>query len=225
MILAAGRGERMRPLTDERPKSLLVAGGKPLIAWLIERLVTAGIRELVINHAYKGRMIEDEVGDGSKWGASVVYSPEAMALETAGGIARALPLLGGEPFVAVAADIFSDYDFNRLVARASELELAHLVLVDNPPHNARGDFALEGDRMRNSGPESLTFSAIGLYRPALFAGVSPDVPSKLAPLLRAAVDAGHATGEHHRGDWRDIGTPGRLAELDRRLRPAPGASR
>ncbi len=208
----------MRPLTDERPKSLLIAGGKPLIARLIERLVAAGIRELVVNHAYKGAMIEDALGDGSPWGASIAYSPEATALETAGGIARALPLLGSDPFIAVAADIYSDYDFKRLVHRAADLELAHLVLVDNPAHNPRGDFALEGDRVRNTGPATLTFSAMGLYRPALFAGVSPEQPSRLAPLLRAAIDAGHVSGEHHPGDWRDIGTPQRLAELDRDLR-------
>ena len=217
MVLAAGRGERMRPLTDESPKSLLVAGGKPLIVWLIERLAAAGIRELVINHAWKGAMIEAALGNGASFGVSIRYSPEATALETAGGIARALPLLGGEPFIAVAADVYSDFDFTRLVAHATTLELAHLVLVPNPAHNARGDFALEGERLLNAGPAMLTFSGIGLYRPALFAGVSPEAPSKLAPLVRAAISAGHATGELHSGEWRDIGTPQRLAELDDHL--------
>jgi MurNAc alpha-1-phosphate uridylyltransferase len=220
MILAAGRGERMRPLTDAMPKSLLPAGGRPLIAWLIGQLAKAGIRELVINHAYKGEMIERELGDGAALGVAIAYSPENPALETAGGIARALPLLGSEPFVAVAADIYSDYDFSLLTGRVGALRLAHLVLVPSPIHNPRGDFALEAGRVLNDGPQRLTFSAIGLYRPELFAGISPDQPAKLAPLLRREIDAGQVSGELHEGEWRDIGTPERLAALDLRLREA-----
>ena len=205
----------MRPLTDAMPKSLLPAGGRPLIAWMIERLARAGIRELVINHAHKGALIEAALGDGSRHGVSIVYSPESPALETAGGIARALPLLGPAPFVAAAADVYSDYDFSRLCAAALAPDcFAHLVLVPNPAHNAGGDFALDGARVLNDAPERLTFSGIGLYRPELFAGVPPDAPAKLAPLLRAAIDRGRVSGEVHRGEWRDIGTPERLAALD-----------
>jgi MurNAc alpha-1-phosphate uridylyltransferase len=219
MFLAAGRGERMRPLTDAMPKSLLRAGGRPLIAWMIERLAKAGIRELVINHAHLGALIEAELGDGSRHGVAIVYSPENPALETAGGIARALPLLGPAPFIAAAADVFSDYDFSRLTAATLAPGcLAHLVLVSNPGHNPKGDFALEGTRVLNDATERFTFSGIGLYRPELFAGVSPDAPAKLAPLLRASIDQGRVTGELHAGEWRDIGTPERLAALDHDLK-------
>jgi MurNAc alpha-1-phosphate uridylyltransferase len=214
MILAAGRGERMRPLTDAVPKSLLRAGGKPLIVWMIEGLARAGIRELVINHAHHGELIEQALGDGSQLGVSINYSPENPALETAGGIARALPLLGSGPFIAVAADIYTDYDFSRLIAAAKTLPSAHLVLVPNPEHNPKGDFALDGSRVENDGPQRLTFAALGLYRPELFAGFSRDAPAKLAPLLRAAIGRAQVTGEQYGGEWRDIGTPSRLAQLD-----------
>jgi MurNAc alpha-1-phosphate uridylyltransferase len=220
MILAAGRGERMRPLTDAMPKSLLQAAGKPLIMWLIESLARAGVRELVINHAYKGEMIERTLGDGSALGVSIAYSPESTALETAGGIARALPLLGVAPFIALAADVYTEFDFSRLTALRLE-SMAHLVLVPNPAHNSRGDFALQGERVLNEPPPgvpSRTFSGIGVYRPELFKGVSPDAPSKLATLLRPAIATGRVSGELFTGDWRDIGTPERLATLDHDLR-------
>jgi N-acetyl-alpha-D-muramate 1-phosphate uridylyltransferase len=217
MILAAGRGERMRPLTDAKPKSLLRAGGKPLIAWMIERLASAGVHEFVINHAYLGQMIEEELGDGARFGVRIAYSPEKEALETAGGIAKALQLLGDEPFIAAAADIYSDFDFTRMVARSNKMELAHLVLVPNPLHHPEGDFALDGERVLSDGPDRLTFSAMGLYRPELFAGIAPGSRAQLAPLLRHAMDHGRVSGEVHRGEWRDIGTPQRLADLERDL--------
>ena len=217
MILAAGRGERMRPLTDDLPKSLLRAGGKPLVVWLIERLARAGIRELVVNHAHKGEMIEAALGDGSSLGVSIRYSPEAQALETAGGIANALASLGDGPFVAVAADIYTDYDFSRLLERSvAGLGEAHLVLVPNPDHNRNGDFGLQQSRVLNQ-PRQFTFSGIGLYRRQLFDSVSPGSTAKLAPLLRRAIEAGRVSGELHEGEWRDIGTPARLAALERDL--------
>jgi MurNAc alpha-1-phosphate uridylyltransferase len=217
MLLAAGRGERMRPLTDSMPKSLLNAGGKPLIVRMIERLARAGVRELVINHAHKGEMLEAALGDGSALGVSIRYSPEAPALETAGGIANALPLLGAEPFIAVNADVFCDYDFSRLLALSTGLRLAHLVLVPNPDHHLNGDFGLEGSLVVNEAPHRLTFSGIGLYRPGLFDSLAIGVPVKLAPLLRGAIAAQQVSGELHKGEWRDIGTPERLAALDRDL--------
>ena len=218
MILAAGRGERMRPLTDRMPKSLLCAGGKPLIVWLIERLACAGVRELIVNHAYKGEMIEATLGHGDALGVAIRYSPEEVALETAGGIANALPLLGPQPFIAVAADVYSDYDFSRLCNLDPGAALAHLVLVPNPDHNTGGDFGLEGSRVLNE-PRRFTFSGIGLYRPALFEGIGRGASAKLAPLLRRAIEANLVSGELHSGDWRDIGTPARLAALERDLSP------
>lgn len=216
MILAAGRGERMRPLSDTTPKSLLEAGGKPLIVWTIERLAQAGVRELVINHAHLGERIEAALGDGSRFGVAIRYSAESPALETAGGIANALPLLGEEPFIATAADVFSDYDFSRMANAVPRLAMAHLVLVPNPDHNPRGDFALEGARLRNDGAR-LTFSGIGLYRPRLFAAIAPGTSAKLAPLLCEAIAVGRISGELHTGLWRDVGTPERLLALKREL--------
>lgn len=219
MILAAGRGERMRPLTDFTPKPLLLAGGKPLIQWHIEKLAQAGIRDLVINHAHLGQQIEDALGNGSRFGVSIRYSPEAVALETAGGIANALPLLGDAPFLVVNGDIFTDYDFSRLpdLRRLQEVD-AWLVLVENPEHHPEGDFALNGDRVGQQGEHRLTFSGIGLYRPALFGRIARGDAAKLAPLLRSAMDRGLVGGERHAGLWQDIGTPQRLNELDQLLR-------
>ncbi|HJV94003.1 MAG TPA: nucleotidyltransferase family protein [Azonexus sp.] len=218
MILAAGRGERMRPLTDHTPKPLLMAGGKPLIAWHLERLAAAGFRDVVINHAHLGGQIEAALGDGAPWGLRIAYSPEPPgALETAGGIATALPLLGDQPFLVVNGDIYCDWDFNR--ARQLEGKIAHLVMVDNPAHHAGGDFSLDGEHVTSAqGGQTLTYAGIGLFIPAFFANVTPGSVMKLRPLLDAAIAAGTLTGERHAGRWVDVGTPQRLAELDQELR-------
>jgi MurNAc alpha-1-phosphate uridylyltransferase len=228
MILAAGRGERMRPLTDHTPKPLLQVGGKPLIVWHIERLVRAGITDLVINHAHLGVQIEYALGDGSQHGATITYSDEGMALETAGGIAFASHLLGDEIFAVVNGDVYCDYDFSGLASWAAALansqDVAHLVLVDNPEHNLKGDFVLQKDRIvptaSSLNPQSsiLTFSGIGLYRPDLFSHIPRGSKAPLAPLLREQIAAGKVSGEHHRGVWVDVGTPQRLDELDKQLR-------
>lgn len=225
MILCAGRGERMRPLTDTIPKPLLPVGGRALVEWTIARLAQSGILELVINHAHLGARIESHLGDGARLGVSIRYSREAVALETAGGIANALPLLGETPFIVANGDLWCDYDFARLRAlsesgRFAPDTLAHLVLVANPPHNARGDFGLAGDRLVNDAPSRFTFSGIGLYRPALFQSIARGSKAPLAPLLRAAADEGRATAERYDGRWEDVGTPERLAALDRELSAA-----
>jgi N-acetyl-alpha-D-muramate 1-phosphate uridylyltransferase len=217
MILAAGRGERMRPLTDHTPKALLDVGGRPLVAWLIERLRAGGIREIVMNHAHLGAAIEAALGDGARLGVSIRYSPEAPALETAGGIANALPLLGDAPFITANADVYCDIDFSRLVRRELGEALAHLVLVDNPAHHPSGDFTLTGDDIGNAAEGRLTYAGIGLYRPQLFAGIRRGDKAQLAPLLRDAAEAGRVTGEHFRGRWVDVGTAERLAALDQAL--------
>jgi MurNAc alpha-1-phosphate uridylyltransferase len=217
MILAAGRGERMRPHTDSVPKPLLAVGGKPLIVWLIESLAAAGIRDLVVNHAHLGARIEDALGDGRRFAVEIRYSREAEALETAGGIANALPLLGGSPFIVVNGDIFCDFDFATLAARSLGPHLAHLVLIDNPPHHPEGDFALEDGQVLESGTPRWTFSGIGLYRPELFADIRPGAKGQLAPLLRAGMAHKRITGEVHRGIWHDVGTPARLSALNERV--------
>jgi MurNAc alpha-1-phosphate uridylyltransferase len=214
MILAAGRGERMRPLTDHTPKPLLVAGGKPLIVHHIERLAAAGTREIVINHAHLGERIEAALGDGGRWGVRIRYSQEGTALETGGGIFRALPLLGPGPFLVVNGDVWTDLDFARL--RLADGLLAHLVLVDNPAHHPNGDFALADGLALAEGEPRYTFSGIGLYEPALFRNCTPGA-FPLAPLLRSAMARRRVSGQHHAGVWLDIGTPGRLADLDRIL--------
>ncbi|AJD49392.1 nucleotidyltransferase family protein [Isoalcanivorax pacificus W11-5] len=231
MILAAGLGTRMRPLTDHTPKPLLRAGGDSLIGHHIRHLREAGITELVINTAWLGEQLEHALGDGRALGVSIQWSHEGTPLETAGGIRRALPLLGDEPFLVVNGDIWTDYDFRRL-PRAPQGD-AHLVLVDNPAHHPEGDFLLfcnsaalardgkvldntAGSRALMPAGLPLTFSGIGLYRPALFAGLA-DGEAKLAPLLRRAMDEGRVSGEHHTGLWFDIGTPQRLADLDQLL--------
>lgn len=218
MILAAGRGVRMRPLTDTTPKSLLAVGGKPLIVWQLEKLARAGFTEAVINHAHLGDMIEAALGDGSRYGLSIRYSPEREALETAGGIALALPLFGAEPFLVINADIYSDYDFSALASLDLQDRLAHLVLVDNPPQHPRGDFALEAGRVREAGERLLTFSGIGVYAPRLFGGIPAKAKVALAPLLRKAMAAERVSGEHYHGRWHDIGTAERLQALDAELR-------
>ncbi|HWU65994.1 MAG TPA: nucleotidyltransferase family protein [Methylophilus sp.] len=212
MILAAGRGERMRPLTDHTPKPLLAVGGKPLIVWHIERLARAGFRELVINHAHLGAQIEAALGDGRQWQVSICYSAEATALETAGGIANALPLLGDLPFLVINGDVFTDIDYADLTLPADRL--AHLVMVDNPPQHAAGDFGLEHGFVLDSAEHRLTFSGVGVYHPELFSSIQHGQAAKLAPLLRAAMQQQRVTGQHHHGLWHDIGTPERLAQLD-----------
>lgn len=215
IILAAGRGERMRPLTDHTPKPLLRAGGKALIEHHLEALAAAGFRDVVINLAYRGDQIAEALGNGDAYGLRLGYSREGdTPLETGGGIHHALDLLGDEPFVVVNGDVWTDYPLARL--RHGPDGLAHLVLVDNPPHHPGGDFALDGDRLRTEGDTCLTYSGIGIYRPELFAGCEPGVFA-LAPLLREAMAAGRVSGEHYRGAWMDIGTPDRLEALDARL--------
>ena len=208
----------MRPLTDNTPKSLLPVGGKPLIVWQLEKLARAGFGEIVINHAHLGDMIEAALGDGSRYGVSIHYSPERDALETAGGIARALPLLGEAPFLVINADIYSDYDFAAIAGLHLHDGLAHLVLVDNPPQHPRGDFALAAGRVLETGEQPLTFSGIGVYAPRLFSGIPRDAKVPLAPLLRKAMASGKVSGEHFRGRWHDIGTAERLQALDAELR-------
>jgi MurNAc alpha-1-phosphate uridylyltransferase len=208
----------MRPLTDATPKALLPAGGKPVVARLIERLAEAGFEELVLNHAQLGWMIEAALGDGARFGVRIRYSREPEALETAGGIANAMPLLGEAPFLAVNADLHTDFPFARLRAVLNDDALAHLVLVDNPSHHPGGDFALSDGRVANAGASMLTFSGIGVYRPALFAAVARGTRAPLAPLLREAAARGRVTGELFRGRWLDIGTPERLAALDAELK-------
>jgi len=222
MILAAGRGERMRPLTDHTPKPLLQVAGKPLIVWHIERLAAAGIRELVVNHAHLGHLIEQALGDGDRWGVRIRYSAEGegKALETGGGIYKALPMLGEQPFLVVNGDIWCDVDYAAL-ALASD-RLAHLVLVANPSHNPAGDFHLDAaGQVHADGEPRLTFSGIGLYAPALFASCIPGA-FPLAPLLRDAMAKGRVSGQLHPGRWVDVGTPQRLLMLDKQLRGESG---
>jgi len=223
MILAAGRGERMRPLTDHTPKPLLAVGGKPLIVWHIERLRDAGFTELVINHAHLGEQIEAVLGTGRAFGVEIAYSPEpGGALETAGGIRHALPLLGDLPFLVVNGDIWCDWDFRRAPAILIDTNRqAHLVLIPNPLHNLKGDFALDHGRILNNATHAAprqTFSGIGIYHPQLFADLPDHTPAKLAPVLRQHADRGFVSGELHTGEWIDVGTPERLRELDLRLR-------
>ena len=218
MILAAGRGERMRPLTDMTPKPLLTVAGEALIVRIIRSLARSGVADVVVNISHLGEQIEQALGSGSAFGVRIRYSREPVALETAGGIALALPLLGEEPFVVVNADICTDFDFARLRGRVTGNMRAHLVLVDNPPHHPRGDFALARDDVRDTGEDKLTFAGIGVYDPALFASVERGTRHQLAPLLRAAMADHAVSGEHHRGYWSDVGTPARLAEVDTIMR-------
>jgi MurNAc alpha-1-phosphate uridylyltransferase len=225
MILAAGRGERMRPLTLTRPKPLLEVGGRPLIAHHVAALASAGFREIVVNLSWLGTQIRECLGDGARFGVAITYSDEGPEpLETGGGIFRALPLLGAAPFVVVNGDVWTDYAFARLRAALAARDLAHLVLVANPDHHPNGDFVLDDGRIvEGAAAESTrsgqrwTFSGIGVYRPDLFTGCS-DGAFRLAPLLRTAARQGRIAAELHRGRWSDIGTPERLAELDRHLR-------
>lgn len=229
MIFAAGRGERMRPLTDSTPKPLLEVGGKRLIEWHLEKLAAAGIGQVVINSSYLASQFPAMLGDGSRWNLRIDYIDEGpVALETGGGMLNALDRLGREPFLLVNGDIWIDLDFSRLSQALDSL--AHLVMVANPAHVSHGDFALESDgHLIDSGPARLTYSGVGIYRAALFddwrtaldghAGAA-EIPARfaLAPLLRAAMRRHQVSGEFHAGDWVDVGTPQRLADLDQRLR-------
>ena len=214
MILAAGRGERMRPLTDLLPKPLLAAGGKPLIVHHIEKLKAAGVTTLVINHAWLGHKLVAALGDGSALGVSIHWSAEESALETAGGIVQALPLLGCEPFLVINGDTWLDLDYRALVSQPLGDDLAHLWLVPNPPQHPQGDFSLQAGRVLDT--PALTFSGVGLYHPAAFAGL-PCGARKLAPLLRDWMAQGRVGGSLLAGEWRDIGTVDRLRELDEQL--------
>ncbi len=211
----------MRPLTDRVPKALVEVAGKPLIVWQLERLAAAGCTQLVINHAHLGAAIEAALGDGARFGVRIAYSPEAEALETAGGIANARTLLGDAPFAVVNADVYCDFDYARLAAVARGLDgrrqSAHLVLVPNPVHHPQGDFGLRGSRVELAAPR-LTFSGIGLYHPALFGDIARGAKAPLAPLLATAIGQGMVTGERHDGLWLDVGTPERLAQADRHAR-------
>jgi len=234
LVFAAGLGERMRPLTDTTPKPLLEAGGKPLIAWHLEKLAAAGVREVVVNTSWLAPRFPELLGDGGRWGLRIHYSFEGdTPLETGGGMLHALKLLGDAPFIAVNGDVWCDFDFARLPSAPGGD--AHLVLVDNPDHHPAGDFALGDDgRLHADGEPRLTFAGIGVYRPSLLDGwreVIGDAPGaaaspprfKLAPLLRAAMVRGAVGGEHHRGRWTDVGTPQRLRALSREIQQKHGA--
>ena len=217
MLLAAGRGERLRPLTERTPKAMVRVGGKPLIAWHLERLAASGCREAVINVSHLARQIVDYVGDGARFGVRVAYSREAEPLETAGGIAQALPLLGAAPFLLVNADIYCEADFRRLRRLELGAMLAHLVLVPNPPHRAQGDFALLVRSVRNEGTPRYTYAGVAVMSPQLVRPVRQGDKAPLAPLLRSAADEGRLSGELFEGLWQDVGTLQRLAELETQL--------
>ncbi|MGH8508434.1 MAG: N-acetylmuramate alpha-1-phosphate uridylyltransferase MurU [Gammaproteobacteria bacterium] len=217
MILAAGKGERMRPLTDHLPKALLQVAGKSLIQYQVERLVRAGITDITVNHALHGDLIEQVLGTGGSLGASLRYSREGTeALETGGGILRALPFLGPGPFIVVNADIWTDYPYEKLAGQPQRL--AHVVLVDNPPHHPAGDFVLTKDSVALAGDRRLTFSGIGAYRPELFDDCLPGT-FRLSSVLRIAVSHGLVTGERYGGAWLDIGTPERLLAAENLAQP------
>jgi len=217
MILAAGVGERMRPLTEHTPKPLLRVAGIPLIEHHILRLAAAGIRELVVNVSHLGEQIMAYCGDGHAWSVSITYSPEASPLETAGGILAALPLLGAAPFLVVNGDIWTDYPFEQLAAYTLlPEERAHLVLVANPPQHPAGDFAIDSDgRVRALAPGAVgsTYAGLGIFSPAFFAGLAAG-KRPLRPLLDAAIAQGALGGERYTGQWYDVGTPERLRTLN-----------
>ncbi len=233
MLLAAGRGTRMKPLTDYIPKPLLEVGGKPLIVWHLERLADAGFKNVVINHAWLGAQIESYLGHGGPWGLNIDYSAETLALETAGGIAKALPRLGAEPFLVMNADVWCDWHPAHALTIQKHLQkhpalLSWLLLVDNPAFHPNGDFYLQTNGMVDAEKKSvsdvpcapsLTFSGIGIYKPLLFETLEPNQPAKLAPLLKQAMKEQRVIGEKHETRWVDVGTPERLALLDQTLAP------
>lgn len=219
MILAAGRGERMRPLTDHLPKPLLSVGGQPLIVWHLRRLAAAGIQDIVINHAWLGDRIVELLGDGSRYNVQISYSAETNALETAGGIVQALPQLGDAPFLVMNGDVWCDWNpveaFQQATILQNNANLAWLLLVDNPKQHLLGDFALSPDgKVGAHGAPKLTFAGIGVYHPSLFAGLIPGTATRLAPLLVSAMEQHRVQGRHYAGGWTDVGTPERLAALD-----------
>lgn len=215
MVLAAGRGQRLRPLTDELPKPLVPVGGRPLIAWHLAALARAGIREVVINLSWLGAKLRAALGDGHAYGVTIRYSEEGpVALETGGGIVQALPLLGAQPFLVVSGDIWTELDFGTLQLEPDAL--AHLVLIPNPPHHPRGDFGLQGDRVVLAESGRFTYGNVGIYRPEFFAGLSPARFPLVQPLQRA-IAAGQVRGALFHGRWCDVGTPQRLAELNAEL--------
>ena len=217
MILAAGRGERLRPLTDRMPKALVDAGGKPLLAWHLERLQRAGVREVVINVSHLASQITERFGNGAEYGLAVRWSHEPQALETAGGIAQALELLGAAPFLLVNADIWCDYEFSGLRNHKLGSHLAHLVLVPNPPHHLKGDFSLDGAAVGSGPAPRYTYAGIAVLSPEIVRGIRPGDKAPLGPMLIAAAARGEVTGELHQGVWRDIGTAERLAALQAML--------
>ncbi len=236
MIFAAGRGERMRPLTDTCPKPLLKVRGRPLIVWHVLNLVRAGITDIVINHAHLGHMIEDELGDGSKYGARIVYSHEPKALETAGGIANARHLLGEEPFLAISGDIYAPYfDFSQVLDALPERDMlgqpipvekrdiAWLYLTPNPWHNPEGDFGLNMYSLTNDGNPKWNFANIGVYRPEMFDGIAPGEVMRIGPLMRTFIEQGRIGGEIYNGPWVNVGTVEQLEELNAPLAKKAGA--
>ncbi|MCC2962739.1 nucleotidyltransferase family protein [Massilia sp. IC2-278] len=236
MIFAAGRGERMRPLTDTCPKPLLKVRGRPLIVWHVLNLVRAGITDIVINHAHLGHMIEDELGDGSKYGARIVYSHEPKALETAGGIANARHLLGEEPFLAISGDIYAPYfDFSQVLDAlpdrdmlgqpipVEKRDIAWLYLTPNPWHNPEGDFGLNMYSLTNDGNPKWNFANIGVYRPEMFDGIAPGEVMRIGPLMRTFIEQGRIGGEIYNGPWVNVGTVEQLEELNAPLAKKAGA--
>ena len=222
MVLAAGRGMRMRPLSDRCPKPLLRVGGRPLIEYCIVGLVEAGVREIVVNHAWLGQQIEEALGDGSRFGAALQYSPEPEgALDTGGGIIKALPLLGEAPFIVTSGDVWSDYRFDSLPGEPRGL--AHLVLVDNPSYHSEGDFVLRGEWLTSGYGSRLTYGNVGVYRPELFSGCRVE-RRPLLPILRDAIGRGAVSGEHYLGRWINVGTPADLEKLEGVLRSASSRS-
>ena len=212
MILAAGRGERMRPLTDTCPKPLLEVAGRPMIVWHLLRLAAAGVSEVVINHAWLGQQIEATLGDGSAYGVRIAYSPETTALETAGGIAKALPLLGDAPFLLLSGDVYTQFDLAGLAETARDMarnpqRLAHLVMVPNPPYHPHGDYALRDGLIDPDGAPKLCYASLGVCSPALVAGIESGQVAKLGPLFAAQARAGRVSGECYTGPWVNVGTP------------------
>jgi len=222
MVLAAGRGERMRPLTDFTPKPLLEVGGESLIVRHITKLAATGFKRIIVNHAYFGEQIEAALGDGARWGVTIAFSAEIEALETAGGIANALGLIGVDAFAVVNSDVYSDYDYDKLSVATSILsrssnQIAHLVLVDNPAHHPHGDFGLDSGTVVTMAADKLTFSGIAAYRREMFESISPGEKKPLAPLIQEQIRTRRVSGEHYTGRWADIGTPERLASLNELL--------